>query len=79
MKLSVEEKEDLQLLVSSSSWEALMKVISTLVKDFDNRVLSFTLSDGADKLVIEKARSEGANRLFRHIIEFEAKIKAERD
>jgi hypothetical protein len=63
MKLTIEEKELLQELLLSPGWPVVLKVVSGFTEDIDKRVLTYNLKDGAQGLVEEKARSEGAHRL----------------
>lgn len=75
MKLSLDEHEQINALTDSVTWNTLLKIVSVLVKDADNRVLSYNLKDGPDGLMIAKARSEGANSLFLRITELKSKMK----
>ena len=63
--LTPEEREDLALLTDSAQWIVAMKLLQAILKVNDEKVLTYNLLDGAEKLVHEKARSEGAHRLAR--------------
>lgn len=61
--LSVSEREDLALFVDHPAWAAAMKLLGALKEEEEQKVLTYALDRGADGLVHEKARSEGAQRL----------------
>lgn len=61
--LETSQKEALFELVMGDSWPVLLRVIDGLAANIDGRVLKYNLREGADGLVQEKARSEGARTL----------------
>lgn len=67
MKLTLDERELLQEILLSPGWSIVLKVVSGFTDDIDKRVLTYNLKDGAQGLVEEKARSEGAQQLRRAI------------
>lgn len=71
----MEEREMLQEFVLSPGWDVLMKTISNIVDTEDNRLLTYNLEKGAQGLVEEKARSEGAHRLKRLILNIKPTTK----
>lgn len=75
MKITLEEKELLQELLLSRGWPILLKYVSGLAEDIDKRVLTYNLKDGAQGLVEEKARSEGAHQLRRAIENIKSNAK----
>lgn len=75
MKMSLDEREFLHDLVNSNGWPVLLRMIDDKAQTIDRRVLTFNLTDGAAKLVHEKARSEGARLLQRAIISIKDDFK----
>lgn len=75
MKLTLDEHEFLHDLVNSSGWTVLLRRIDLIAETIDRRVLTYNLGEGADKLVQEKARSEGARLLQRAIIDIKKEFK----
>lgn len=67
-KLTLDQTEYLDTLVSSDGYPVLLKVLEDLCSVIDKNVLSFDLNRGPDGLVIAKARSEGARSLQRELI-----------
>lgn len=63
-KLTVDEKELLGDFLTSGAWPALLKLIENLVENQGSKTLTYNLDSGPEGLVIEKARFEGAQRLF---------------
>lgn len=74
MKLKVEEKENLDLLLDTPGWNVLCKVMQQLAKDFEIRVMSYNLEEGPQGLMIAKARAEGASTLYKRIIDVKGKM-----
>lgn len=70
MKLTIDEKEDLVNLVQSSQWEALKKVMTIIHQAKVQQVLQFDLKDGAEALMIEKARGEGSSWFMAQTVRF---------
>lgn len=75
MKLTVEEKENLEVMLDSPGWAAVCKVLEQLTSDFDKRVLSYNLNEGPQGLMIAKAQAEGASTLYRRFTEVKGKMK----
>lgn len=73
MNLTQDEKEDLFILMSSPGWATLKKVMLAQKERFEKRVLSYSLTDGPEGLVIEKARAEGARSAIDGLIEMRNK------
>jgi len=68
-KLSHDENEELAIVLRSHGWSPLLKLIDQLCGDQDKRVLTYNLSEGAEGLIIAKARTEGARLLQQRIVE----------
>lgn len=64
MKFSIDEKEELYDFLDRPSKEIVLKILTNHLKDIENNVLRYSLSSGAEGLMIEKARSEGALALL---------------
>lgn len=75
MKLTIDEKEFLHDLVNSSGWSVLLKRIEQMATNIDSAVLRYNLSDGTDKLVHAKARSEGSRQLQLAIMNIKQEFK----
>lgn len=73
MKLNQDEKEELLALMTSSGWDVLKKVLNHQAERFAHRVMAYSLKDGPEGLVIEKARAEGARQAVEGIINFRNK------
>lgn len=79
MNLNIDEKENLLALMQSAGWKPLLKILDQLEQNQKNRVLNYSLTDGPEGLVIEKARAEGAKTLVRAIKDFrEREVKGDR-
>lgn len=63
MKLSTEDKEDLQDLMQHAGYKPLVRAMEHLVRDQQDAVLK-CLSDDERNLVRLKCRSEGAAKLL---------------
>ncbi len=63
-KLTIDEKEHLAEFLTSDAWPALLKLIENMVENQGSKVLTYNLASGPEGLVAEKARHEGAQRLF---------------
>lgn len=67
MKLTDEERMDLEEMLSSDGMKALWKVAEECCERIEREVLQCTLEDSpasAHKLMLTKARAEGAARLL---------------
>ena len=62
-KLSQDEREALIDVLKSDGWSPLLKCIEQLVQRQEELLLSYDLGNGADRLIHEKARVEGARRV----------------
>jgi hypothetical protein len=65
--LNQEQREEIASLVDSANWESLKLLIAMLLEGHERRVLTYPLKQGADGLLHEKARAEGAAELARSI------------
>jgi hypothetical protein len=63
-KLTADEKDALGDMLTSEAWPAILKLIENLVENQGSKCLTYNLDSGPEGLVIEKARFEGAQRLF---------------
>lgn len=75
LKLSFDESDALRSTLESEGWKSFMRALDFLVASMEGKVLSYNLGDGAEKLVHEKARVEGAHQLRRAIIELKESQK----
>lgn len=75
-KLSIDEKEQLGDFLTSPAWPALLKLIENIVENQSSKTLTYNLDNGPNGLVIEKARFEGAQRLFTAIQTIKSKHKS---
>jgi hypothetical protein len=62
-RLSQDDKDDLLEILQGHGWPILLTLIEDLCSDIDKKVLSYNLTEGPERLVHEKARSEGARKL----------------
>lgn len=67
MKLSSEERDDLESLLLSEGWNVLGKLIDELTRDSEKAVLNYLIEGGAEGLVHAKCKYEGARKLNRSI------------
>jgi hypothetical protein len=77
VKLSQEEMENLQDMMSHDGMKALRRVLAELVRSEEARVLSWNLDTSPEGgLVRLKLRAEGAAKLVRDLDEVLGKLKA---
>lgn len=74
-KMSIEEKESLDSLLHSNTWNTVIKVMEHLAKDQSEAVLTMNLDEGPERLVILKARCEGAEKLLTKIRRLKSELK----
>lgn len=72
--LTSSERDDLQSLLLDDGYLVLLKVIESNLRDIEARVLTYNLESGPEGLVIEKARAEGAAKLFVRIRELKTEL-----
>lgn len=70
MKLSLDEKENLQQLFTHSGWKPFLTLLESALKRQQESVLKYNLDDGPEKLVIAKARAEGAKNFMEAVVKF---------
>lgn len=68
--LNVDERELVTELTQQEGWRPFLKVIENLVKKQEYKVLSYDVAQGAERLVQEKCRAEGARQLSSDIAQF---------
>ncbi len=75
--MNLSEKEALVDLFSTDTWGVLLDQVEAAAQKIDSRVLSYNLAGplGAQGLLIEKARSEGARQLQIAIMNFKKEMK----
>ncbi len=69
-KLTQDEKEQLQELLLSDGWNALLRALDLLVEDKEEKVVKFHLDGGVERLVQLKLRAEGARELRSDVGQF---------
>ena len=67
--LDEEQLDSLRDLLSADGWEPLALLLDRIQREIEANVLRYDLSRGADLLVIEKARAEGAALFKQRLLE----------
>lgn len=73
MKLSLDQQDDLDAFLNSDAYKALVVLMEGALKRQQDAVLEYDLSQGPERLVIAKARAEGAASFMRAIMGYRDK------
>lgn len=77
IKLTQEEKELIQGMMSSDEWKVIEKLCDMAVEEQQVEVLTTSINDGSREIVIRKARLEGAIKVGRFFNTIKGKLKKE--
>jgi hypothetical protein len=73
---SFDDEENLNSILFSDSWQTLLKLFDKMQAGFERHLIQYPLSEGAEKLLLEKARVEGSARLIAELKKFrELRVK----
>lgn len=67
MKMTQDEKEELQMMFMHSGWSVFERLLEEIQKKVEYSVLTYNLKDGPEELVHAKARAEGSAQTIRAI------------
>jgi len=70
MKLSLDQQEELRQVFTHSGWKPFVTLMESALKRQQETVLKYNLDEGPEKLVIAKARAEGAKNFMDAILKF---------
>ena len=73
MKLALDQEEELTQLLAHSGWKPFVTLMETALKRQQEVVLNYNLEEGTEKLVLAKARAEGAKNFMDAIVKFRDK------
>lgn len=77
MKMTQEEKEELQMMFMHSGWPIFERMLEEIQRKVEYAVLTYNLKDGPEELVHAKARAEGSAQTMRAIRQNKTKFVKE--